>query len=80
MISEATGTLTQQITTAFVRNHNLFRSALNNPHLKSWVTFKALDKTEIFIESRQKKHAWLRRWLALLESKLLTYHEALPYC
>lgn len=66
--------------TAFVRNHNLFRSTLNNPHLKSWVTFKALDKTEIFIKSRQKKHAGLKRWLALLESKLLTYHEALLYC
>lgn len=80
MISEATGTLTQQITITFVRNHNLFRSTLNNPHLKSWVTFKSLDKTEIFIRNRQNKHAQVKRWLASLKSKHFRTVRTFHFC
>lgn len=33
---------------------------MSNPHSKSYVTLKALDKTEISIESRQNKHAQVK--------------------
>lgn len=33
---------------------------LENPHSTSSVTLKALDKTEIYIESRQNKHAQVK--------------------